>query len=51
MKKEDENPQDQINKVKIGNISESEFRVMIIKIIQNLENRMEKKCKKHLIIV
>ena len=34
--------QDQINEEEIGNLPEKEFRVMIIKMIQNLGNRMEK---------
>ena len=31
-----------INEKEIGNLSENEFRVMIGKMFQNLENRMEK---------
>ena len=34
--------QDQINECEIGNLPEKEFRVMIVKMIPNLENRMEK---------
>ena len=34
--------QDQINEDKIGNIPEKAFRVMILKMIQNLGNIMEK---------
>ena len=41
MKKQGENLQDQINEEKIANLSEKEFRVMIVKMIQNLRNRME----------
>ena len=33
--------QDQINGEEIGNLHEKEFRVMIVKMIQNLRNRME----------
>ena len=33
--------QDQINE-EIGNLPEKEFRVMTVKMIQNLRNRMEK---------
>ena len=37
------NPQDQINEDKIGKLPEKKkIRVMIIKMIQNLKNRMEK---------
>ena len=42
MKKEGKNPQDQRNEEEIGGLSEKEFRVMIVKMIQNLGNRMEK---------
>ena len=42
MKKQGKNLQDQINEDEIGNLSEKEFRVMIVKVIQNLRNRMEK---------
>ena len=35
-------PQDQINEKEIGKLSEKEFRVMIVKMIQDLENIMEK---------
>ena len=42
MKEQGKNLQDQINKDEIGNLSEKEFRVMIVKMIQNLGNRMEK---------
>ena len=36
------NPRDQTNEEEIGSIPEKEFRVMIVKMIQNLGNRMEK---------
>ena len=36
------NSQDQINKEEINNIPEREFRIMIVKLIKNLENKMEK---------
>ena len=32
----------QINEEEIGKISEKEFRIMIVKMIKNLENKMEK---------
>ena len=41
MKEQCENLQDQINKEERGNLQEKEFRVMIVKMIQNLRNRME----------
>ena len=39
---QDKNPQDQIIEEEIGNQFEKELRVMIVKMIQNLGNRMEK---------
>ena len=41
MKEQGKNLQDQINEEEIGNLLEKEFRVMIVKMIQNLRNRME----------
>ena len=41
-KEQGENLQDQINEDEIGNLPEKEFRVMIVKMIQNLRKRMEK---------
>ena len=38
--------QDQINEEEIGDLPEKEFRVMIVKMIQNLGNRMEAQIKK-----
>ena len=42
MKEQGRNPPDQTNEEEIGSLPEKEFRVMIVKMIQNLENRMEK---------
>ena len=42
MKEQGKNLQNQINEDEIGNPLEKEFRVMIVKMIQNLRNRMEK---------
>ena len=42
IKEQDKNPPDQINEEEIGSLPEREFRVMIVKMIQNLGNRMEK---------
>ena len=42
MKEQGKNPPDQTNEEDIGILPEKEFRVMIIKMIQNLGNRMEK---------
>ena len=42
MKNQGEKLQDQINEEGIGNLSEKEIRVMIIKMFKNIENRIEK---------
>ena len=42
MKEQGKNPPDQTNEEDIGSLHEKEFRVMIVKVIQNLGNRMEK---------
>ena len=39
-------PPDQINEEEIGNLPEKEFRVMIVKMIQDLGNRMEAQIEK-----
>ena len=41
-KQQGKNLQDQMNEDEIGNLHEKEFRVMIVKMIQNLRNKMEK---------
>ena len=46
---QDKTPEKQLNEVEIGNLSEKEFRIMIVKMIQDLGKRMEAKmrrCKK-----
>ena len=42
MKEKGKNSPDQTNEEEIGSLPEKEFRVMIVKMIQNLRNRMEK---------
>ena len=42
MKEQGKNPPDQTNEEEIGSLREKQFRVMIVKMIQNLENRMDK---------
>ena len=42
MKEQGKNPPDQTNEEKIGSLPEKEFRVMTVKMIQNLGNRVEK---------
>ena len=46
MKEQGKNLQDQIHEEEIGNLPEKEFRVMIVKMIQNLGNRMEARIEK-----
>ena len=42
MKEQDKNPPEETNEEEIVSLPEKEFRVMIVKMIQNLGNRMEK---------
>ena len=42
MKEQGKNPPDLTNEEEIGSLSKKEFRIMIVKMIQNLGNRMEK---------
>ena len=42
MKEQTRNTEVQINKEEIGKLPEKEFRIMIVKMINNLENKMEK---------
>ena len=42
MKEQGKNQADQTNEEEIGSLPEKGFRVMIVKMIQNLGNRMEK---------
>ena len=46
MKEQGKNLQDQINEEEIGNLPEKKFRVMIVKMIQNLGNRMAERIEK-----
>ena len=41
-----EHPEKQLNEVEIGNLPEKEFRIMIVKMIQDLGIRMEAKIEK-----
>ena len=41
MKEQDKIPAKQLNEVETGNLPEKEFRIMIVKMIQNLGKRME----------
>ena len=42
MKEQSRNTEVQINEEEIGKLPEKAFRVMIVKMIENLENKMEK---------
>ena len=42
MKEQTRNTEVQINEEEIGKLPEKEFRIIIVKVIQNLKNRMEK---------
>ena len=42
MKEQGQNTPDLTNEEEIGSLSEKEFRIMIIKMIQNLGNRIDK---------
>ena len=46
MKQQDKTPEKQLNEVEIGNLPEEEFRIMILKMIQDLGKRMEAKIEK-----
>ena len=46
MKGQDKIPGKQLNEVEIGNLPEKEFRIMIVKMIQDLWKRMEAKIEK-----
>ena len=52
MKEQDKTPEKQLNEVEIGNLPEKEFRIMIVKIIQDLKKewrQRSRRCKKCLI--
>ena len=42
MREQTRNTEVQVNEEEIGKLPEKEFRIMIVKMIKNLENRMEK---------
>ena len=42
MKEQTRNTDVQINKEEIGKLPEKEYRIMIVKMIKNLKNKMEK---------
>ena len=46
MKEQDKTPEKQLHKVETGNLPEKEFRIMIVKMIQDLGKRMKAKIEK-----
>ena len=46
MKEQDKTTEKQLNEVEIGTLPEKEFRIMIVKVIQDLGKRMEAKIEK-----
>ena len=42
MKEQTRNTEVQINEEQTGKLPEKEFRIMVVKVIKNLENKMEK---------
>ena len=46
MKEQNKTPEEQLSEVEIGNLPEKEFRVMIVKIIQDLGKTIEAKIEK-----
>ena len=46
IKEQDKTPEKQLNEVEIGNLPGKEFRIMIVKMIQDLGKRMEAKIKR-----
>ena len=46
MKEQDKTSEKQLNEGEIGNLPEKEFRIMIVKMIQDLGKRMEAKIEK-----
>ena len=46
MKEQNKTPEKQLNEMEIGNLPGKEFRIMIVKIIQDLGKRMEERIKK-----
>ena len=45
-KEQDKTPEKQLNEVEIGNLLKKEFRIMIVKMIQDLGKRMEANIEK-----
>ena len=46
MKEQDETPEKQLNEVEIDNLPEKEFRIMIVKMIQDLGNEWRQRSRR-----
>ena len=46
MKEQDKTQEKRLNEVEIGNLPEKEFKIMIVKMLQDLRKRMEAKIEK-----
>ena len=46
MQEQDKKTQKQLNKEEMGNLPEKEFRIMIVKLIQDLRKRIETQIEK-----
>ena len=46
MEEQDKTPEKELNEMEIGNLPEKEFRIMTVKMIQDLGKRMEAKIEK-----
>ena len=46
MKEQDKTPEEQLSEVETGNLPEKEFRVTIVKVIQDLRKRMQTQIRK-----
>ena len=47
MKEQDKTPEKQLNEVEIGNLPEKEFRLMIVKMIQDLGKEWRQRWRRH----
>ena len=45
-KEQDKTPENELNEVEIGNLPEKEFRIIVVKMIQDLRKRMEVRIEK-----
>ena len=48
VRRQDKTPEKQLNEVDIGNLPEKEFKIMMVKMIQDLGKRMKAKIEKML---